>query len=57
MELWPAGRAGLARSRPERQAVVDAQAARDALLLHLPKEAVFDEVDRNPKSARRSPRA
>ncbi len=37
----------------ERPAVVDAQAASDALLLHLPKEAVFDEIDRNPKFARR----
>jgi CRP-like cAMP-binding protein len=37
----------------ERPAVVDAQAASDALLLHLPKEAVFAEIDRNPKFARR----
>jgi CRP/FNR family transcriptional regulator, dissimilatory nitrate respiration regulator len=37
----------------ERPAVVDAQAASDALLLHLPKQAVFDEIDRNPKFARR----
>jgi len=37
----------------ERPAVVDAQAASDALLLHLPKQAVFDEIERNPKFARR----
>jgi CRP-like cAMP-binding protein len=37
----------------ERPAVVDAQAASDALLLHVPKEAVFDAIDRNPKFARR----
>ena len=37
----------------ERPALVDAQAAGDALLLHLPKQAVFDEIDRNPKFARR----
>ena len=37
----------------ERPAVVDAQAASDALLMHLPKEAVFDEIERNPRFARR----
>ena len=37
----------------ERPALVDAQAASDALLLHLPKEAVFDEIERSPKFARR----
>lgn len=37
----------------ERPAVVDAQAASDALLLHLPKEVVFAEIERNPKFARR----
>lgn len=37
----------------ERPAPVAAQAATDALLLHLPKEAVFAEIERNPKFARR----
>ena len=37
----------------ERPTVVDAQAASDALLLHLPKEAVFAEIERSPKFARR----
>jgi CRP/FNR family transcriptional regulator, dissimilatory nitrate respiration regulator len=37
----------------ERPAIVDAQAAGDALLLHLPTRAVFDEIERNPKFARR----
>lgn len=37
----------------ERPTVVDAEAASDALLLHLPKQAVFDEIERNPKFARR----
>ena len=37
----------------ERPALVEAQAASDALLLHVPKEAVFDEIERNPKFARR----
>ena len=37
----------------ERPALVDAQAASDALLLHLPKAAVFEEIERNPKFARR----
>jgi CRP-like cAMP-binding protein len=37
----------------ERPAVVDAEAATDALVLHLPKEAVFDEIGRSPRFARR----
>ena len=37
----------------ERPALVDAQAASDALVLHLPKEAVFAEIERSPKFARR----
>lgn len=37
----------------ERPAVVDAVAAADALLLHLPKEAVFDEIERSPVFSRR----
>lgn len=37
----------------ERPALVDAQAASDALLLHLPKAAVFEEIERNPKFAHR----
>jgi len=37
----------------ERPAVVDAEAATDALLLHVPKEVVFDEIERNPVFARR----
>jgi len=37
----------------ERPALVDAQAASDALLLHLPKAVVFEEIERNPKFARR----
>ncbi|HJW10699.1 MAG TPA: Crp/Fnr family transcriptional regulator [Albitalea sp.] len=37
----------------ERPALVEAQAASDALLLHLPKEAVFAEIERSPKFARR----
>ena len=37
----------------ERPALVDAQAAGDALLLHLPKQSVFDEIERNPKFALR----
>jgi CRP-like cAMP-binding protein len=37
----------------ERPAVVDAEAATDALVLHLPKEAVFDEIERSPRFARR----
>jgi CRP/FNR family transcriptional regulator, dissimilatory nitrate respiration regulator len=37
----------------ERPAVVDAEAATDALVLHLPKETVFDEIERSPRFARR----
>jgi CRP-like cAMP-binding protein len=37
----------------ERPALVDAQAASDALLLLLPQGVVFDEIERNPKFARR----
>ena len=37
----------------ERPALVEARAATDALLLHLPKEAVFAEIERSPKFARR----
>lgn len=37
----------------ERPAVVDAQAATDALVLHLPASLVFDEIERNPRFARR----
>ena len=37
----------------ERSAFVEAQAANDALVLHLPKEAVFAEIERNPKFARK----
>jgi CRP-like cAMP-binding protein len=37
----------------ERPAVVEAQAATDALVLQLPKQAVFDELGRNPRFARR----
>lgn len=37
----------------ERPAMVDAEAASDALVLHLPKQAVFDEIERNPVFARR----
>jgi CRP-like cAMP-binding protein len=37
----------------ERPAVVDAEAATDALVLHLPKEAVFEEIERSPRFARR----
>lgn len=37
----------------ERAALVEAQAASDALVLHLPKAAVFEEIERNPKFARR----
>jgi CRP-like cAMP-binding protein len=36
-----------------RPAVVNAEAATDALVLHLPKEAVFDEIERSPLFARR----
>jgi len=37
----------------ERTALVDAQAASDTLVLLVPKEAVFAEIERNPKFARR----
>lgn len=37
----------------ERPALVDAQAVGDALLLCLPKQSVFDEIERNPKFALR----
>jgi CRP/FNR family transcriptional regulator, dissimilatory nitrate respiration regulator len=37
----------------ERPALIDAEAATDALVLHLPKETVFDEIERNPLFARR----
>src|SRR5690606_3527678 len=37
----------------ERPTLVEAQAASDALLVHVPKEAVFDEIERDPKFARR----
>lgn len=37
----------------ERPAVVDAEAATDALVLHVPKEAVFEEIERSPVFARR----
>ncbi|HEX5685301.1 MAG TPA: Crp/Fnr family transcriptional regulator [Ideonella sp.] len=37
----------------ERAALVDALAASDSLLLHLPKAAVFEEIERDPKFARR----
>lgn len=37
----------------ERPALVDAEAAADSLLLLLPKEAVFAEIERNPRFARR----
>ena len=37
----------------ERPAVVDAQAATDALVLRLPADIVFAEIERNPRFARR----
>jgi CRP-like cAMP-binding protein len=37
----------------ERPTLVDAQAASDALVLQVPKDAVFAELERNPKFARR----
>ncbi|MEO7008633.1 MAG: Crp/Fnr family transcriptional regulator [Caldimonas sp.] len=37
----------------ERPAVVDAEAAGDALVLLLPSDAVFAEIERNPRFARR----
>ncbi|MBL8287083.1 MAG: Crp/Fnr family transcriptional regulator [Rubrivivax sp.] len=36
----------------QRPAVVDAEAASDALVLRLPREAVFEEIERNPRFAR-----
>ena len=50
-------RAGRAFGEPvmflERPAMVDAEAATDALVLHVPKEAVFEEIERSPVFARR----
>jgi CRP-like cAMP-binding protein len=37
----------------ERPALVDAQASVDTLVLHVPKQALFDEIERSPKFARR----
>jgi CRP-like cAMP-binding protein len=37
----------------ERRALVDAEAATDALVLHVSKEAVFAEIERDPRFARR----
>lgn len=37
----------------EKPAVVDAEAAIDSLVLHVPKQAVFDEIERSPLFARR----
>jgi CRP-like cAMP-binding protein len=37
----------------DRPALVEARAARDALVLHVPKEVVFEEIERNPQFARR----
>lgn len=37
----------------ERPALVDAEAAGDSLVLQLPKEAVFAEIERSPRFARR----
>lgn len=37
----------------ERPALVDAEAATDALVLHLPKEAVFAQIERDPRFARK----
>lgn len=37
----------------QRPAMVDAEAASDALVLELPKQAVFDEIERNAVFARR----
>jgi len=37
----------------ERPTLVEARAASDALVLHLPKAAVFEEIERNPKFTRR----
>lgn len=50
-------RAGRAFGEPvlflERPAMVDAEAATDALVLHVPKDAVFAEIERDPVFARR----
>lgn len=37
----------------ERPALVDAEAATDAMVLHVPKQAVFAEIERDPQFARR----
>ena len=37
----------------EKPAMVDAEAAIDSLVLHVPKQAVFDEIERSPLFARR----
>jgi CRP/FNR family transcriptional regulator, dissimilatory nitrate respiration regulator len=37
----------------ERPAMVEAEAATDALVLHVPKHAVFEEIERSPRFARR----
>ena len=37
----------------EKPAVVDAEAAVDSLVLHVPKQAVFDEIEASPLFARR----
>jgi CRP-like cAMP-binding protein len=37
----------------ERPALVEAQAASDALLLHLPREVVFGEIERSSQQAHR----
>lgn len=37
----------------DRPALVDAEAATDCLVLHLPKEVVFAEIERSPRFARR----
>ena len=37
----------------ERPAVVDAEAAIDALVLHVPKQTIFEEIERSPRFARR----
>jgi CRP-like cAMP-binding protein len=55
--LWGIVGAGQSFGEPvmflERPALVEAQAATDALVLHLPKEVVFAEIERSPKFARR----
>lgn len=37
----------------DRPALVHAEAATDSLVLHLPKEVVFEEIERSPRFARR----